>query len=465
MVNIVIGLIGLGLVVFLHELGHLLAAKSVGISVEAFSVGWGRKIWGKRYGETEYRISWLPIGGYCKMKGEHALLKAWHTKSSRIEVEEGDFYAATPIHRMWVLLAGPLINFLFAIIVLAAIAIVGYSIQTFPNRIVLAADYGAENTAAADAGLETGDRIVAIDGETVETFRDVQTAIGQAAQETLRITVERDGAGENGSGGTPQGGDPQRIDLTIRPALDTTTGAGRIGVYPWVQPTIGEVESGSAADLAGIRSGDTIVAVEGIPVPHSIAVEDRIASVRSGRVTLTIDRDGSERSINVIPDFTEAGVPRLGIRYQTLTVRTPQYGVVGGLAQGVRESFETLRLTLRGIGLLFRGVDLNQALMGPVRITYMVGEVATMGMAGGIGRAFLSFFNFLSLISITLFFMNLLPIPVLDGGQIVLSLVEVVTRRPLHPRFVYHYQLVGNVIIIGLMFFALFNDILYFARG
>jgi len=151
--------------------------------------------------------------------------------------------------------------------------------------------------------------------------------------------------------------------------------------------------------------------------------------------------------------------------YETLEVRTPRFGLAAGLVEGVRQAFETLSLTVRGIGLLFAGVDLNQALMGPVRITYMVGEVATAGAEAGIGRGILSFFNFLSLISVTLFFMNLLPIPVLDGGQIVITLAEMVMRRQVHPRFVYHYQLVGNVIILGLMFFALFNDILFFARG
>ena len=139
--------------------------------------------------------------------------------------------------------------------------------------------------------------------------------------------------------------------------------------------------------------------------------------------------------------------------------------MIGGFVTGVRDSFETLFLTVKGIGLLFAGVDLNQALMGPVRITYMVGEVATAGASEGVGRALLSFFNFLSLISITLFFMNLLPIPVLDGGQIVLTLIEVVSQHPVSPRFVYRYQMIGNVLILGLMFFAFFNDFLFFARG
>jgi len=450
MVNVIIGLAGLGLVIFLHELGHLLAAKSVGISVEAFSVGWGRKIWSRRLGETEYRLSWLPIGGYCKMQGEHALLRAWQERSSRIEVEPGDFYAAKPLHRIFVLIAGPAVNFIFAVVVLAAVAIIGYSIQTFPNRIVLAAEYGMSDTVAEEAGFRTGDRIVSIAGTRIETFREIQTAIGRSADEALPVILSRDG---------------REIETTIRPALDPGTGAGRIGVYPWVDPVIAEVEATSPAALAGLREGDRIVAVGGDPVEHSIAVEQAITRAGRDTIEITVLRDNLRDTLTVIPDFDESGSPRLGIAYETLTVRSPSFGLVGGLVQGFMEAIDTLALTIRGIGLLFKGVDLNQALMGPVRITYMVGEVATVGLEGGIGRAVLSLFNFLALISITLFFMNLLPIPVLDGGQIVLSLLEIVKNGPLHPRFVYHYQVVGNVIILALMFFALFNDILFFARG
>ncbi len=450
MINVLIGLLGLGLVVFLHELGHLLAAKSVGITVEAFSVGWGRKIWSTTRKGTEYRISWLPIGGYCKMQGEHALLRAWQTRSSRIDVEPGDFYAATPLQRIFVLIAGPAVNFLFAVVVLAAIAIVGYSIQTFPNRIILAEEYGMSGTAAAEANLATGDYITAINGEEVVSFRDIQRMVGQSAQESLRLVVRRNGTS---------------FETTLKPHLDTATGAGQIGVYPWVEPVIGEVAPDTPAKLAGLKPGDRIVAVDGQEVMHSIGVETALNTEHTSSIQLTIEREGERLRIPVVPDYNADGNAYLGIRYRTITVSSPEFGLVGGMIEGVSEAIETLRLTLRGIGLLFRGVDLNQALMGPVRITYMVGEVATVGLEGGVGRALLSFFNFLSLISVTLFFMNLLPIPVLDGGQIVLSLSEMVTRRPLHPRFVYHYQLIGNVIIVALMFFALFNDILFFARG
>jgi regulator of sigma E protease len=452
MLNVLVGLIGLGLVVFVHELGHLLAAKSVGINVEAFSVGWGTKIWSFTRRGTEYRVSWLPIGGYCKMQGEHALLRAWQEKSSSIEVEPGDFYAARPWQRIMVLVAGPVVNFLVAVLVLATIAFIGYSITTFPNRIVLATeDVTPDPVPALAAGLQSGDYITAIEGQTVETFRDLQMIISRSAQRQLALTYRRSGA--------------ERTS-TITPELDTATGAGRIGVYPWIEPVVSRVAPGSPADLAGIRPGDRIIAVGDKPVEHSVAVDQAIAEWRSSSLPLRVERpNGSEVELVVVPGETERGGTYIGVGYEMLETRTPRYGPIGALTQGARQSIQTLFLTIRGIGLLFTGVDLNQALMGPARITYLVGEVAAEGFRNSIGAGLLSFFNFLSLISITLFFMNLLPIPALDGGQILLTLFEIVSRRPLHPRLVYRYQVVGNIIILGLLIFAVFNDILFFARS
>lgn len=450
MLNVVIGLLGLGLVVFLHEMGHLIAAKANGVTVEAFSVGWGRKIVSFTRGGTDYRISWLPIGGYCKMKGEHALLQAWQNRSSSVEVEEGDFLAAAPWRRVIILLAGPLVNLVFAVLVLGLIAMIGYSIQTFPNRIVLASDFGSTEGPATEAGLETGDVVTRIGNRNVETFRDIQTIIGQSAQQQLDLSYRRDGSVNS---------------TTLTPELDVQTGAGRIGVYPWVDPVVSSVSPGTSADLAGLQPGDRIVEVGGAATPHSLAVQQALQEAGSAAVELRVERDGELRTLTAVPDSSESGQVALGVSWETLDLRSPRFGLLGGLVEGLRQSFETLALTVRGIGLLFAGVDLNQALMGPVRITYMVGEIATTSAEAGFGRALLSFFNFLSLISVTLFFMNLLPIPVLDGGQIVITLVEMLLRRPLHPRVVYHYQMVGNVIILGLMFFALFNDILFFARG
>ncbi|TVR67599.1 MAG: RIP metalloprotease RseP [Spirochaetaceae bacterium] len=450
MVNVLVGLIGLGLVVFVHELGHLVAAKATGITVEAFSVGWGRKIWSFTRGETEYRVSWLPLGGYCKMQGEHALLRAWQDRSATINVEKGDFYAARPWQRILVLLSGPGVNFIFAVIVLAAISMIGYSTFSFPNRIVVADDFFPDPEAPARiAGLQSGDYVTEIDGREIASFRDLQMTVSQSAQRELTLTYRRDGVEES---------------TRIVPALDQSTGAGRIGVFPWVSPVVAAVAPGSPGEIAGLQPGDRIRAVGELPVEHTVALEQAIRGSRRTTVTLQVERDGSVRETALVPGENEEGHLYLGIAYETMEIRSPDFGPLSGLAEGFRQSVRTLVLTVRGIGLLFAGVDLNQALMGPARITYLVGEVAAEGFRSGIGIGLLSFFNFLSLISITLFFMNLLPIPALDGGQIVLTFVEIISRRPLHPRLVYRYQVIGNVIILGLLFFAVFNDILFFAR-
>ncbi|SIQ07360.1 regulator of sigma E protease [Alkalispirochaeta americana] len=451
MINVVVGLFGLGLVVFVHELGHLLVAKKMGIAVEAFSVGWGRKIWSVTRGGTEYRISWLPIGGYCKMQGEHALLKAWQEKSSSITVEKGDFYAARPWQRILVLLAGPAVNFFFAVVVLGIIAMIGYSFFTFPNKIILADDYHPDRQGpAAQAGLQTGDLIVQIDSQRVESFRDIQSLVSRSAQQDLSLKYQRE---------------DQEFSTTLVPALNPSTGAGYIGIYPWIEPVISQVIPGSPADMAGLRPGDRILAVEGQEIPHSIALEALLQTRASAPVTAEISRDGEIISLRIVPGHTDEGTPSLGIGYKAMEVSSGTIGPLGGLKTGFDQSLEILHLTLRSISLLFSGIDLNQALMGPARITYMVGEVAAEGFRAGLGAGLFSFFNFLSLISITLFFMNLLPIPALDGGQILLTGVEIITRKPLHPRLVYHYQVAGNIIIVGLMFFAVFNDILFFARS
>lgn len=451
MINVVLGLLGIGLVVFFHELGHLVAAKAVGVTVEAFSVGWGRKIFSFERGGTEYRVSWLPIGGYCKMKGEKALLKAWQDKSARvIDVEPGDFFYARPWQRIIVLAAGPLVNVIFAALVFAVIALVGYDIDTFENRVVLAADYGATETSAEAAGLRSGDRIIAINATPTSTFRDIQSAISRSPRETIRLRVERDGS---------------EFETEITPRLDPNSGAGQIGVYPWVDPVVARVMPASPAALAGIQPQERIVAVNGRPVRNTIEVMRAVDDAGSSALFTIRNQDG-DREVTVIPDSDpETATPVIGIVYSGVRVRSPRYGVIGAVVSGARQTWQTLEVTVRSIGLLFGGVNLNRALMGPVRITYLAGEIATEGFRDGLSIGLLSFFNFLGLISVTLAFMNLLPIPALDGGQIILSLSEAIVRKPLHPRLVYRYQMIGNAIIIALMFLALFNDVLFFARG
>ncbi|MFP4300647.1 MAG: RIP metalloprotease RseP [Spirochaetaceae bacterium] len=446
--SILIGLIGLGLVVSVHEFGHLLAAKAVGIKVEAYSVGWGRKLLSFQKGETEYRLSAIPLGGYCKMKGEHALMEAWQRDERTIPREEGAFYSAKPWERILVLFSGPLVNVLFAVLVFGIVAWAGYTVQTFSNRIVLASELTEEAAPADRAGLETGDVILAIDGEETRSFREIQEEVTQAPQETLTVRVRRDG-GER--------------TLEITPTLNRETGAGQIGIYPWIDPVVGSVAEGSAAAVARLRPGDRIRSLGDREVQNSI---DLIRALRddSGAQTIRYEREGELRTARIVPGENEAGEPSIGVRFEPREFRIEAGGPLRALGSGVSRTTETLVLAVRSIGLLFAGVDLSQAVAGPVRITYLVGEVAQQGFQSGFGQGVVSFFNFLSLISVMLFFMNMLPIPVLDGGQILLSAFEGLTRKPLRPRYVYRYQMIGTAIVLVIIAFAFFNDILFLAR-
>lgn len=458
-VNILIGLVGLGIVVFVHEAGHLLAAKLVGIDVEAFSIGWGRRLVGFTYKGTEYRLSIFPIGGFCRMKGENALQQAWQEGRRDVPREEGSFFSARPWQRVLVAFAGPAVNVIFAVLVLSILWWIGFETQTFDNRVILSSDYAAavqgedaelaQGPNPADrAGLRTGDEIVQIDGTTIDSFRGIQEQIARSPQEDLIMVVEREG---------------RQVQLQITPRLDTNTGAGQIGVYPWIDPVVANVQPDSPAAAAGMQAGDRIVAANGTEIPHTMALYRAIDSA-DGAIELTYRRDGMERSATVTPSRAEDGTPRIGVTFRSVTVSTPDLNAFQAIGRGAAETWDTFALTVQSIGLLFQGVDVTQAVAGPLRITYFVGEVATQGFAGGIASGFRALFNFLSLLSVAVFFMNLLPIPILDGGQILLYAIEGIFRTTLNPKVVYRYQAVGIFLIFGLIVFAFFNDILFLVQ-
>ena len=457
--QILIGIFGLGLVIFVHEAGHLIVAKLVGIEVEAFSIGWGKRLTGFTFRGTDYRLSLIPLGGYCKMKGETALQSAIENDQTEIPKDKGAFYTARPWQRILVLLAGPTMNLLFALVVLSIVWYSGFTIQTFGNKVVLESDFPSSVSAppypATQAGIRTGDTILSIGGTAVKDFRDIEQAVAPNPGTPLPFKVR-----------TPNGAIQT---LTVDPALNKNSGAGRIGVYPWIEPIVSTVQPAAAA--AGFLPGDRIVALDGQPVTQSIQYQHLLESIaaKSSSVTVTVMRDGQRKEFSapITPAVTSgksARPPILGLSFKALTVQTPHYTLIQAIGKGSHETFRTLGLTINGIGLLFRGVNVTNAVAGPVRITYLVGEATTQGFAAGAKEGFVSFFNFLSLLSVVLFFMNLLPIPLLDGGQILLSLIEGVSRRPLRPRYVHRYQMVGVIIVFMLIFFAFFNDIIYFVR-
>lgn len=434
MITYVLGIIALGIVILTHELGHFAAARLFGVTVETFSIGWGPVLFRKRRGDTEYRISALPLGGYCGMKGEHAFREALDKNADRIDREPGSFYAAHPLKRIAIAFAGPLANLIFAVLAYALVSAFGYGYMTWENRIVPAWEFdGQSDSSAAKAGLMAGDRIIALDGKSISNYSEIQQYISTRPEEPVSATIDRNGI---------------ILNAELIPALDKRTGSGKIGIYPYIPLIVDSVKPGSAADTTGIKAGDKVIEIDGKSITHYLELERALQS-NPEDVHLTIDRGGIRLVKRVVVLYGDNGA-EMGLHWTGVSVQVPGTGPLESLKEGVFQTAETFALTVKGISLLFRGVHVTEAVSGPVQITHMLGEVAKTG--------FTALAQLLGIICVSLFLMNLLPIPVLDGGLILVTLIELFRRSPLKPRTLYYVQFIGMAFILCIFALAFFSD-------
>lgn len=456
MFKILIGLAVLSIMVFIHELGHFIAAKLCGVHVESFSIGWGPVIFRKKIGLTEYRISAIPMGGYCGMKGEKAFKEALEKNLSYIPKDEGGIFNVCPFRRILIAFAGPFANYISAVAAFAAVSAIGYVYYTAPNRIAPIYCYKADKqisdsvSPAEKADLRMGDRIIEINGKKIEYFSDIVKEVLPSADKELFIKIDRNG---------------ELLTKNITPYLDKSTGAGVIGFYPFVIPKIGRVEKGSAAESAGIRQGDIIIAIDGEKIRNTYDFEFFLQndSAPLTEKTVRLNRDGREEVVKMSFAGSEKA-DRPGFHFEAVKVEVKGTGFFASVKNGFKETHNSFILTFKSLRLLFKGIDLKQAVSGPLRITHMIGEAAEQNFKEGLAAGFSGILSFIGIISIALFIMNLLPIPVLDGGLIVLSLTEAVCRRPLHPKIFYYTQFAGFAFIGIVFIFALAGDILFFIK-
>ncbi len=458
MITILLGLAGLGLVVLFHEIGHYLAARAVGIEVETFAIGWGPKIGGFKKAGTEWQISAFPVGGFCKMKGEDAFRRAMNEHLEELPRDKGSFYGASPLRRIVVALAGPAANIVFAVIVFSLVAAIGYTTQTTPARIILASEYSFDTTPTAvvpsdlnpadEAGMKSGDIVLSMAGKAVLDYTDIQSVISTSPGKRLPVVLQRQGS---------------IIETSIVPRLDKSSGAGRIGIYSWIEPIIASVETGSAAALAGLAVGDVVTAMNAIPVHNSL---DLVAAIngKPEKVTVAYMRGDTPMETKMILSWSASGESNFGVGFRTNSRTIRSANLASAIVDGVKETWNTSVLTLKSIGLLFNGVDVLKAISGPARITWMVGKatqdsVSQSGMAGLVQA-----FNFLAFLSVGLFIMNLLPIPALDGGMILMFLAELARKRPLKAKTILRFQYAGSAMILVLFLVATLSDILFFTK-
>jgi regulator of sigma E protease len=446
--TVLVSLLALGVLIFIHELGHFLVAKGLGVGVERFSLGFGPRLWSMRRGETEYCISAVPLGGYVKMVGEEAHgEEAIHPETrtpAEVRADPRKSFSLKPLWaRALIVFAGPGMNFVLAAVILSGISL-AVGVPTPPSGTVgrVLADMPA-----AQAGLQTGDQLVAIDGEPIEHWGQVEQAVARSEGRPLRLTVTRDG---------------QRREVTVTPRrtpartpFGEPTEVWGLGATPYVAPVVGGVRPDMAAAEAGLRARDRIVAIDGQPIGTWDEMAE-IISKRAGQpVTLTIERDGQRLDARVTPQAVterdplggERKVGRIGIEVPLSYKRTDPLTAIG---RGIQRTWDVTALTLVSFWKLLTGVIPASNIGGPLQIGVAAGQAAQEGF---VPYAFL-----VAVISINLAILNLLPVPMLDGGHLLFFAIEGVLGRPLSVRKREIAQQIGLALLLLLMAFALGND-------
>ena len=443
--TIVLGILALSVIIIFHEFGHFIAAKLCKIEVEAFSVGMGPVLLHKTIRGTDFRISLVPLGGYCTLKGENAFQNAIDADLPDIPKTKGTFYE-NPLKRMLIAFSGPFANVVFSVIAYFIIALVGYSYQTTGTKIILANEiYPEISSAAEQAGLRTGDEITAINGKNIDNFQEMFTIIATNPNKKMDFTVLRDN---------------QIYHFSLTPQLEKSTGAGKIGVLSWTDPIITEIQPDSDADHAGLKANDIIKSVDNIEIKNTAGFIKAVENKQN--VKLSIERNGKLIELNLPINYNkDTGSFLTGFSFPYKTVEVKSTSLFSALISGFKQTGENIALTIKTLKLLFSGIDLTNAVSGPVRITVMLGDTAKAGFSEGFATGIVSVLSFLAIISISLFIMNLLPLPILDGGLILFALIELVRGKGLKPKTIYQFQKIGIVLIVLLFIFAFSGDLRY----
>ena len=384
------------------------------------------------------------------MKGELAFREAYEKKLSTIPQEPGGLFSVHPLKRIIIAFAGPFANLVLAAFALAGVSMLGQSYYTSDNRIVPVYSLDpSDNAPARAADLRIGDRIVQVGREKTATFADIQHEIALHPDEELTLIIER---------GTEQ------LSKTIRPVLNKKTGAGQIGIYRYVPLEVASVRKDSAADIAGMKAGDRIIGADGTALDNQMSLVYFFQNYTQKSVLFELIRDGEHIELPVTLVHTEDGSIDLGIHWQYLLVTEPGAGFIAGLQKGIIRTVDLLGITLKSLTLLFKGLNMTDAVAGPVRISSLIGGLAADGFSANIKAGVVNVAEIVAVICVSLFLMNLLPIPVLDGGLIFTAFLECIVRRQIPPRILYYTQFIGIAFIAVLFFFALWADILYLMK-
>lgn len=420
----------LGIMIFVHELGHCLMAKFLKISVNVFSLGFGPRLFGFKSGETDYRVSLIPLGGYVRMEGEQY--------DDELQGHENEFLTRPKSHRLAVAVAGPAMNILLAVALMACIFMWGVQVPLYlsdPPEV----GHVFEDSPADEIGLAIGDTILEIDGKTVETWEDAQIAIAILPAKTIKIAYRRNS---------------ETFEKIVSLEESKNTGAGFLGIMPALASIITAVQPGPAAE-AGIETGDIVLRVASADkeAEDTIDILELITSSEGKPLLFTVKRGPLTLTKEVVPELKD-GIHKIGVgivQTPVLETKTEQYGPLTSIWKSVEKNYELTALTFTIIGKLLTGETSLKMMSGPIEIARFSGAAAAQGAT--------TLITFMALISLQLGIFNLLPIPILDGGTIAMLALETVIRRDLSLQLKERIMQAGFLLLILLMSFVIFNDI------
>lgn len=413
------------ILVFIHEFGHFFMAKLVGVRVEVFSFGYGRRLFGFKRKGTDYRISLIPMGGYVRLLGEGMFERREHLSPE-------DFMAKKRWQRILILAMGSIMNIFLAIVLVAVINMVGVNSPEYLDQPPIVG-WIEPGSPAEKAGLKVGDRIISISGQKVKTWTDVEIAISSKPEKLLFLEVERD---------------KDHLTLALKTEKRTRYGMGYAGFMAQALTQIRMVTPNSPAEKGGLKPGDVILAVNGEPVYFFEFV--RVIEANPEKELDFLVQRGQEKIHLKITPRREGQVGKIGILQEPKSV-IKKFGFLEAVVRSFKENVRNAFLVIHFIADLFTGEASTRQLGGPLEIANFSYAAMRLG--------FLALLNWIALISLQLGIINLFPIPVFDGGQIFVLLIESLIRRDLSPRLRQIWMQIGFVIFIALIVFIILNDI------
>jgi regulator of sigma E protease len=417
----------LGVLIFVHELGHFLLARRIGVRVLTFSLGFGPKLVKVKRGDTEYCVSAIPLGGYVKMAGENP-------EDNRTGAPD-EFLSKTKWQRFQVLVAGPIMNLVLAVVVMAVVLYQGAPVPLYEQQPVVIGTF-SDGSVGAKAGLKAGDRIVTVNGEPVDTWEQLSALIVPKANASVNVGYVRDGrAGQ----------------VSVVPVGLTKYQLGDLGIQPVVHPQIVTVNKGQPAEEAGLKEGDVILGADG---ELDISYENFIAKVKahSGQpLTLRVKRGDVAQDVVVTPRPLGDKV-MIGATFTFLETVSVKPGPIGAVKLSVAKNYEWAMQIFQTLGgLLTRNTSVKQ-LMGPVAIADLSGSAASAG--------WIPLFTLMAMISVNLGILNLMPVPVLDGGHIMILALEGLARRDFSMKAKEKMLGAGFILLLMLMVTVIYNDLM-----